>query len=42
LKPEWWDSPLVQKEKYQKKEKPVIREEMVMMIMGWNIQSQHE
>jgi hypothetical protein len=30
LKPEWWGSPLVQKEKY--KEKPVKREEKEIII----------
>jgi hypothetical protein len=30
LKPEWWSSPLVQKEKYQ--EKPVEREEIIIIM----------
>jgi hypothetical protein len=29
LKPEWWVSPLVQEEKYQEKEKHVIKEEII-------------
>jgi hypothetical protein len=31
LKPEWWNSLMVQ-EKYQENKNPVIREEMMMMI----------